>query len=389
MLNGEHGEILATALKVIVKVGEALGAERLIEVPHVHASGLSYMTIGDAGLTFLKSYAEKGARVRTFSTVNPIGMDLDLWERLGISEEFARRQREIVDAILSMGFEPTFTCTPYLIRKPAFREHLAWGESSAVAMANTFYGARTNREGGPLTIMSALTGKTYMAGLHLDENRIPTHEIVLDGEISLADPAYAGALGYVAGEKIRNGIPIIRGVKMSFASIKSYTAAAAASGDIALSYIEKITPDYDWAVKEADALEKVQIERREVEEILSIRGNVEVDAIFIGCPHADVDEVLVLYGMLSKCRKLKVPVWISTSRASYEKLKDLGVVEKLESAGAVIVRDTCPVVSPLVASRFKSIAITSAKGFFYIPKMHGVRAFIVPFQKVGEVACGR
>jgi len=389
MLNGEHGEILATALKVIVKVGEALGAERLIEVPHVHASGLSYMTIGDAGLTFLKSYAEKGARVRTFSTVNPIGMDLDLWERLGISKEFAQRQREIVDAILSMGFEPTFTCTPYLIRKPAFREHLAWGESSAVAMANTFYGARTNREGGPLTIMSALTGKTYLAGLHLDENRIPTHEIVLDGEISLADPAYAGALGYVAGEKIRNGIPIIKGVKMSFASIKSYTAAAAASGDIALSYIEKITPDYDWAVKRADALEKVQIERKEVEEIMSLRGDVEVDAVFIGCPHADVDEVLELYRLLSKCRKLKVPVWISTSRASYEKLNDLGVVEKLESAGAVIIRDTCPVVSPLVASRFKSIAITSAKGFFYTPKMHGVRAFIVPFQKVGEVACGR
>ncbi|MGC8564524.1 MAG: aconitase X catalytic domain-containing protein [Fervidicoccaceae archaeon] len=387
MLSGKYGEIISSALKVIVKIGESLGAEKLVEIPHAHVSGLSYMTIGDAGLTFLKSFAERGARVRVFSTVNPIGMDMELWKRMGISEEFSKKQKEIVEAILSMGFEPTFTCTPYLIRKPLFREHLAWGESSAIAMANTYYGARTNREGGPLALMSALTGRTYYAGLHLDENRVPTHELILEEGIQLNDPAFAGALGYVVGEKIRNGIPLIKGAKMSFETVKSYTAAAAASGDIALSYIEGITPDYDWAIGEAEHLEKVPIEKREIEKMISLKGDIEVDAIFVGCPHADMDEVLELYSILSKCGKLRIPIWISTSRSTYEKLKELGVIERLESIGAVVIRDTCPVVSPLIASKFKSVAVTSAKGFFYIPKMHGTQAVIIPFRRIGEIAC--
>lgn len=387
MLSGKYGEVVSSALKVLIKIGEVLGAEKLVEVPHVHVSGLSYMTIGDAGLTFLKSLDEKGARARTFTTVNPIGMDIELWQRLGISEEFSRKQKEIVDAILHMGFEPTFTCTPYLIRRPMFGEHLAWGESSAVAMANTYYGARTNREGGPLTLMSALTGRTYYAGLHLDENRLPTHEIILDEGIPLDDPAFAGALGYVVGEKLRNGIPLLKKVKMSFDSVKSYTAAAAASGDIALSYIEGITPDFTWAINKKDSLEKIFVERKEIEEMISLKGEVEVDAIFIGCPHADTDEILEVYSILSKCKKITTPIWISTSRNTYSKLKELGIIDKLESLGVVVIRDTCPVVSPLIASRFKSIAVTSAKGFFYIPKMHGSRALIIPFRRIGEIAC--
>jgi hypothetical protein len=387
ILNGKLGEATASALKVIVKVGEALGAERLVEIPHAHASGLSYMTIGDAGLTFLKSFLEKGAKVRTFSTVNPIGMDLELWKILGISKEFAEKQSEIVNAIIEMGFEPTFTCTPYLIRKPAMGEHLAWGESSAVAMANTYYGGRTNREGGPLALMSALTGRTYMAGLHLDENRRPTHEIVIDGSIELSDPAYAGALGYVVGEKLRGGIPLIRNVRMGFDSIKSYTAAAAASGDVALTYIEGVTPDYEWAIRQASSIERVHVEKREVAELVKTKLDEDVDAIFIGCPHADVDEVLSIYAMLSKCKKLRIPVWISTSRNAYMKLKDIGVIEKLEAIGAFVIRDTCPVVSPFVEARFKSIAVTSGKGFFYLPKMQKSRTIIIPFNRIGEIAC--
>ncbi|MEM0197978.1 MAG: aconitase X catalytic domain-containing protein [Fervidicoccaceae archaeon] len=387
ILNGKFGEAASSALRVIIKVGESLGAERLIEISHAHASGLSYMTIGDAGLTFLRSFAERGARVRVFSTVNPIGMDVELWERLGISKDFAKKQMEIIDAILKMGFEPTFTCTPYLIRAPIKDEHLAWGESSAVAMANTYYGARTNREGGPLALMSAIAGRTYLAGLHLDENRVPTHEIVVDDELPLDDPAFAGALGYVVGEKIRSGVALLRRAKMGFNSVKSYTAAAAASGDLALTYIEGITPQFNWAVKKADSPERVHIERKEVEELIALKGKVDVDAIFVGCPHADEDEVLALYRLISRCRKLKVPIWISTSRITYAKLKEIGIVDKLEALGAVIIRDTCPVVSPFVGEKFRSVAITSGKGFFYLPRMHGARTIIIPFNRIGEVAC--
>ena len=36
MLNGEYGEAVELAIKIIVKVGESLGANRLVEVNNVH-----------------------------------------------------------------------------------------------------------------------------------------------------------------------------------------------------------------------------------------------------------------------------------------------------------------------------------------------------------------
>ncbi|MEM0506390.1 MAG: aconitase X, partial [Thermosphaera sp.] len=41
-LNGEFGWAYAKALEIIVKVGESLGADRLISISHAHISGVSY-----------------------------------------------------------------------------------------------------------------------------------------------------------------------------------------------------------------------------------------------------------------------------------------------------------------------------------------------------------
>jgi len=41
ILRGGQGEAKALALEVIVRVGEALGAERLIPIRHAHVSGVS------------------------------------------------------------------------------------------------------------------------------------------------------------------------------------------------------------------------------------------------------------------------------------------------------------------------------------------------------------
>jgi len=46
-------------------------------------------------------------------------------------------------------------------------EHIAWGESSAIAFANSVLGAFTNREGGPSALAAALTGCVPEYGYHL------------------------------------------------------------------------------------------------------------------------------------------------------------------------------------------------------------------------------
>ncbi len=76
MLSGEYGEAVALAMRILVKVGETLGADRLIPVRHVHISGVSYSNIGDPGLEFIRSLMGRGAKTRVYTTVNPGCADL-------------------------------------------------------------------------------------------------------------------------------------------------------------------------------------------------------------------------------------------------------------------------------------------------------------------------
>ena len=159
ILAGAEGPAARKALEIVLTLGRIYGAERLVPVASVQVAGVSYRNLGDAGLEFLRDWAEQGARVRVPTTLNPAGMDLDAWGEMGIPEAFARRQGEVIAAYVRMGIAPTCTCTPYLVGNvPAYGEHIAWSESSAVCYANAVLGARTNREGGPSALAAAVCG---------------------------------------------------------------------------------------------------------------------------------------------------------------------------------------------------------------------------------------
>lgn len=71
-----------------------------------------------------------------------------------------------------MGCKPTWTCATYQAEeRPAFGPQIAWGESNAVAFANTVLGARTNRYGDFLDIACAISACAPDYGLHRSENR--------------------------------------------------------------------------------------------------------------------------------------------------------------------------------------------------------------------------
>ena len=173
MLDGKEGYAVRKSMEILVALGEIFGAKSLIDVGSVQVAGVSYHNLGDAGLEFLDSLAKDG-RVKVLTTLNPAGMDLENWQQLGISPEFAEKQNLVIDAFTRMGILISCTCTPYLIGNlPLYGEHVAWSESSAVTFANSVLGARTNREGGPSALAAAFVGKTPCYGLHLDENRVP------------------------------------------------------------------------------------------------------------------------------------------------------------------------------------------------------------------------
>ena len=130
MLDGENGAGVQKAMEILTALGKIYNAERMVEIKSAQVSGVSYKNLGDAGLEFLGNLAEKGARVRVKTTLNPAGMDLRHWKRMGISREFAENQLRVIETFRKMGVEITCTCTPYLAGNlPGYGEHIAWSEN--------------------------------------------------------------------------------------------------------------------------------------------------------------------------------------------------------------------------------------------------------------------
>ncbi len=372
ILNGEEGEAQRLALKLVVRVGEALGAERLVEISHAHASGISYDNIGDAGLEFLETMARNGGKAKVFATFNPVGMCMELEPPLKLREEldFVRKQLRIVKLLESMGFIHSITCIPYRIRSPRLGEHLAWGESSAVAVANTLYGARTNREGGPLALAAALVGRTYYWGLHLDENRHPTVRVVVrDAKVS--DELWAGLIGYYMGLELSDHIPLVEAKLAKERHVISMCAAAAASGNIAMCLVKNFSPEY----RPINSLERVEIDKRE---LAALRESVETASLdeaelfFTGCPHHDASFVAKVaeYIASKNIGRLKKEVWIAIPGYQASKVRD--IAKKLREKNIFILPGTCIVVSRL-RGRAEAIATDSLKTAFYMPRRHGIR----------------
>ncbi|MEM2875260.1 MAG: aconitase X catalytic domain-containing protein [Candidatus Hadarchaeales archaeon] len=365
MLAGEYGEVIERNFRLLVRLGEIYGADRMIPVNSVQVAGVSYKSIGDPGLEFLEDIAGKGARVRVPTTLNPAGMALDEWRELGFPPEFAEKQLRIMEAFRRMGIMMTITCTPYLVGNlPRFGEHIAWSESSAVSFANSVIGARTNREGGPSALAAALCGVTPNYGLHLDENRRPTMVIRVNADLkSCAD---FGALGYYVGKIAKSGVPYFRGIKdAGVDQLKALGAAMAASGAVALYHVEGITPEAGHMSTEG--LESVEVGEKELDETRSkLNTGNDPDILIFGCPHASLNEVSNLASMLEG-KKLKKPVWVCTSRSVKEAAGRMGFARKIEEAGGRIVADTCTVVSPIEEMGFRTVGVDSGKAANYLP----------------------
>src|SRR5512133_498083 len=201
MLDGQSGRATRKAMEILSTLGTIYGAEFMLPVTSVQISGVSYDNLGEAGLHFLAEMADGGGKTRVLTTLNPAGMDVENWQRMGIPADFAAQQQRVIEAFAHMGVITTCSCTPYLTGNvPHFAEHIAWAESSAVCYANSVLGARTNREGGPSALAAALTGRTPCYGLHLDENRRPG--LTVQVEAGLNDTRDFGALGVAIGRAI-------------------------------------------------------------------------------------------------------------------------------------------------------------------------------------------
>ena len=147
-LNGENGWANQTCIRILVRLGELFHAEKLIPITSAHVSGISYKTLGDAPIEYLKALADADAKVKVKTTLNPQSFD-STYLTGKLPNDLKQKQLEILRQFNRMGLTRSLTCTPYYLSKPKQGSHMAWAESSAVVYSNSVFGAWTNREGGP------------------------------------------------------------------------------------------------------------------------------------------------------------------------------------------------------------------------------------------------
>lgn len=378
MHDGEMGEAAQQSMEILVAMGKIYDAEKMIEISSAQVSGVSYKTIGDAGLEYLQDLVKKGAKTTVPTFLNPAGMDTSQWEEMRIPKDFAKKQIEILDAYSEMGIMKTCTCAPYFIGiRPKQGEHVAWAESSAVAFANSVLGAKTNREGGPSALAAAICGVTPYYGLHLEKNRMA--DIIVDVECELRTTADFGALGSAIGRLAKNKYPAFRGIKSATEEqLKVLGASMAATGSVPIFFVENITPEYNIS-SDADEMEFTDYQLKNSKD--EIDSGEKPQLVTIGCPHASLEEIREVAAMV-KAKKPSCEFWVCTSRELKKEAERLGYAKTIEESGGRVVADTCMVVCPLESMGYTVTGTNSGKAAKYLPSLCKQR---VAFGKLEDI----
>ena len=57
MADGEYGETIRKSMDILIALGDIYGAEKFVDIKSAQVSGVSYKTIGEAGLEYLQDLA--------------------------------------------------------------------------------------------------------------------------------------------------------------------------------------------------------------------------------------------------------------------------------------------------------------------------------------------
>ena len=368
-LNGEHGESLQTAYRILSAVGEATDAEKLVPIHWAHVSGVNYNTIGDAGEEFLATLS-KNAKFKVRTTVNPMGYDKDSVEKFGLDENFIQKQESIRESYKKMGVIPSFSCIPYEIYDmPQEGTQVAFAETNAAIYANSIGKLKTNKESAFSALASAITGKSPYSDLRKDDS--PTMSIAM--KVSDPNELTFGLLGYFAG-KVADKSVAISGVKnLDKRCNKSMCASMGTSGSCGKFVLDD----------NSDASEKVDFDEKEMQKVYDELNTAESgDMITLGSPQLGLDEMNDLASML-KGRAFKKRCLIFCPRTIQEQARSLGYADQLESAGCELMSDCCTCLTPLVTKKdVDSVTTNSIKGAYYFKNSNGLDVNLKPLSEI-------
>lgn len=375
ILEGKYGDTASKLLKIVLKVGELKGAERMVDIVSAQVGAAAVLVEGDGaigtlGIELLEKLAESGLRFKVPTTVIPLGMDLCDWKNMGLPEDFAKTQMRSVIALRKLGAIPDYTCIPYMEGNALkMGDHIAWLETGDVTIANSYLGARSNRECDVTCLAAAICGRTPEYGYHLKENRYGDVLINVDADLDYTD---LGALGFYAGKTGANA-PVFNGLPkhINIEEFQQLIGPISMLGPVVLVHIVGVTPEaptVEAAFGGRKPKEIVTVGRKELKEAyeaVNTAKSREVDFVSIGCHFCTIEKIRKIAQLLENKKVHEgVTLLIQTSRTISNLAKLDGDVQKIERAGGRVYCACTVGTSIKKYYGFKVMATDSAKNAF-------------------------
>lgn len=370
-LDGKHGNALSSAYKILVAIGEATGAKKLIPIRWAHISGVNYNTIGDAGVQFLDKFSSN-AKVTVMTTINPMGYDrtkpVD-----GIPTNFQEKQASIVSSYERIGAIPSFTCTPYEIFDiPQKGTAVSFAESNAAVFSNSLLGLMTNKESALSALASSVTGKAPLSDLRLEEARNP--QVAIKTDFELKTELDHGLLGYYAGKVVKDSSVELDGVNsLNTMHEKALCAAIGTSGSCGM---------FTFGGK---AKEKISFGKKEALTVMDELNTADdADLITLGSPQLGMNE-LELLAHLTENKKFTKHCMVFCSRAIHNQAIKIGLAGKIEKSGVDFRCDSCTCLTPYVTNdRHDTVITNSVKAAYYLTKSNKVKVSLKDIRTIVE-----
>ena len=392
MLIGQHGPTKQKAARLVVDLASTAGAGEFVRVSNAHVSGVSVITGGHGLRRFLADLSgDPMGKVAIPTTLNSAGCDHEKMDEMGIDyPDFLEQQFEIVHSYSELGIEATLSCTPYDRGIEDVAGIGSWAESNAVCFSNSYTSLVTNRESGLSALATALTGWAPKWGLHMDENRIPN--IFVQVECDMEDITDWSILGDWIGKQIKpewnlpwGPMPRISGLPNATFEMKKALTAAAANYGCPMLWADGLTPDPPTVQSYEGILNFKESDLSERYRDLSPKG--KVDLVVIGCPQASVGEARTTAAFMRSRMELgeKIPdhrLWVFMSSHNYDLIEADGTLDILEEGGALVLRDTCPEVTPYNRSRYNHLLTNSLKAEHYLTS--GLNKMPTSVAKIGD-----
>lgn len=315
ILHGSQGQVLQKVMETVVLYGEALCAERLIDITGPGHLVIPWSIPGiSPPIDMLEELVDAGLKTKYPFTLDPCppldfeNLNLEPAVEAAILEMYSNQKHyDEMMGQLGLRDKEAYTCNPYLPEVgniPLRDSILAWSESACAIYANSVLGARTNRNGAIMDLLLNIIGKTPLAGILTDDGRRACWLV----DINVNDLPNPQLLGSVIGSIVQTGVPYLAGLDRFLSAdlnedtrdyLQEMGAMIATYSAVSLFHVENITPEAaDIGRNLLSAhYKKSVIDTDKLELFMSSFPNLWDDPsakpqkCYLGCPHLSLKQI--------------------------------------------------------------------------------------------------